>query len=85
ALIHYTDLANMTSVQIRDIISEIDWAKVSLIAPDDYAKAYACVHRELPAGLDVKQFIEVYKAYEIEKNTRNLIDFNDLLLLTCHI
>lgn len=85
ALIHYTDLANMTSVQIRDIISEIDWAKVSLIAPDDYAKAYACVHRELPAGLDVKQFVEVYKAYEIEKNTRNLIDFNDLLLLTCHI
>ncbi len=85
ALIHYTDFANMTSAQIRDIIAEINWAKVSLIAPDDYARACACVSRDLPAALDVNQFVEAYKAYELEKNTRNLIDFNDLLLLACHI
>ncbi|EIK86018.1 ATP-dependent helicase [Gardnerella pickettii] len=85
ALIHYTDFANMTSAQIRDIIAEINWAKVSLIAPDDYARACACVSRDLPAALDVNQFVEAYKAYELEKNTRNLVDFNDLLLLACHV
>ena len=85
ALSHYTDFADMTSAQIRDIVSEINWAKVSLIAPDDYARAYSCVSRDLPAALDVNQFVEAYKAYELEKNTRNLIDFNDLLLLACHI
>lgn len=85
ALIHYTDFANMTSAQIRDIIAEINWAKVSLIAPDDCARACACVSRDLPAALDVNQFVEAYKAYELEKNTRNLVDFNDLLLLACHV
>lgn len=85
ALSHYTDFADMTSAQIRDIVAEINWAKVSLIAPDDYARAYSCVSRDLPAALDVNQFVEAYKAYESEKNTRNLIDFNDLLLLACHI
>lgn len=85
ALSHYTDFADMTSAQIRDIVSEINWAKVSLIAPDDYARAYSCVSRDLPAALDVNQFVEAYKAYELEKNTRNLIDFNDLLLLACHV
>lgn len=85
ALSHYTDFADMTSAQIRDIVAEINWAKVSLIAPDDYARAYSCVSRDLPAALDVNQFVETYKAYELEKNTRNLIDFNDLLLLACHI
>ncbi|RFD78125.1 DNA helicase II [Gardnerella vaginalis] len=85
ALSHYTDFADMTSAQIRDIIAEINWAKVSLIAPDDYARAYSCVSRDLPAALDVNQFVEAYKAYELEKNTRNLIDFNDLLLLACHV
>lgn len=85
ALSHYTDFADMTSAQIRDIVAEINWAKVSLIAPDDYARAYSCVSRDLPAALDVNQFVEAYKAYELEKNTRNLIDFNDLLLLACHV
>ena len=85
ALSHYTDFADMTSAQIRDIVSEINWAKVSLIAPDDYARAYSCISRDLPAALDVNQFVEAYKAYELEKNTRNLIDFNDLLLLACHV
>lgn len=85
ALNHYTDFSDMTSVQIRDIIAEINWAKVCLIAPDDYARAYACVSRDLPAALNVNQFVEAYKAYELEKNARNLVDFNDLLLLACHI
>ena len=64
ALSHYTDFADMTSAQIRDIVSEINWAKVSLIAPDDYARAYSCISRDLPAALDVNQFVEAYKAYE---------------------
>lgn len=78
-------LSDIPASYVRDIIAEINWAKVSLIAPKDYEKVCAATHRKPPAGLEVEQFIEMYEAYEREKNSHNFIDFNDLLLLTCHI
>lgn len=85
ALNRYPDFAMMTALQARDIMAEINWAKVSLIAPDDYMRVCAATHRTPPAGLEAQQFVDVYEAYEIEKNARNCIDFNDILLLACHI
>lgn len=85
ALKRYPDFADMTQLQSRDILAEINWAKVSLISPDDYWRVCAATHRTPPAGLEPSQFIDVYEAYEIEKNSHNCIDFNDILLLNCHI
>lgn len=85
ALKRYPDFANVTLIQSRDILAEINWLKVSLIAPDDYARVCSVTHRIPPAGLEPSQFVEVYESYEAEKNLRNCIDFNDIILLNCHI
>ena len=70
---------------LRDIHAEINWSKVSLIAPDDYPRVCASMHRLPPAGLEPDRFVDVYRAYEAEKTMRNEIDFNDILLIACHL
>lgn len=85
ALSRVPGLDELATFYLRDIIAEINWAKVSLIAPEDYARVCAATHRNPPVGLQVEQFMQVYEAYELEKNLHNLIDFNDLLLLASHI
>lgn len=70
---------------VRDVQAEINWAKVSLIAPDDYQRVCAATHRRPPAGLDPQRFADVYLAYEQEKTSRGLIDFDDILLIACHV
>lgn len=70
---------------IRDLHAEINWAKISLIAPADYARVYAAGYRKPPAGLEIGQFMDIYQAYEQEKTSRGEIDFDDILLMTCHV
>lgn len=70
---------------VRDLHAEINWCKVSLIAPDDYARVCAAVHRQPPAGLDAERFAEVYRMYETIKTGRGEIDFDDILLMACHV
>ncbi|AWK73313.1 ATP-dependent DNA helicase UvrD2 [Rhodococcus sp. NPDC019627] len=68
---------------VRDLASEIEWAKASLIAPEDYPRAVAKVHREAPA--DAAKVAEVYHGYEQLKargQDAMLLDFDDLLLHT---
>lgn len=48
-------------------------------------RACAIAHRQPPAGLDTARFADVYSAYEQEKTSRGEIDFDDILLLVCHI
>ena len=43
------------------------------------------MHRQPPSGLEPSQFVDVYKAYEAEKTNRNEIDFDDILLIVCHL
>lgn len=69
----------------RDLLAEINWAKVSLIAPEDYGRVCAATHRLPPAGLDPQRFTDVCTCYEQEKTSRGEMDFNDILLLTCHV
>ncbi|RGN30484.1 ATP-dependent helicase [Bifidobacterium pseudocatenulatum] len=70
---------------IRNLQAEINWCKISLIAPEDYARVCAATHRQPPSGLEPSQFVDVYKAYEAEKTNRNEIDFDDILLIVCHL
>ncbi|MGL4305370.1 MAG: ATP-dependent helicase, partial [Mycobacteriaceae bacterium] len=69
---------------IRDLASEIEWAKASLIAPEDYPGVIARVHREPP--LPAEQVMAVYSGYEELKirgdGSAILLDFDDLLLHT---
>ena len=72
-------------IAVRDVLAEINWAKVSLIAPGDYARVCAATGRRPPAGLDPDRFADVYEGYEREKTAHGLIDFDDILLVCCHV
>jgi DNA helicase-2/ATP-dependent DNA helicase PcrA len=61
----------------RDLAGEIEWAKSSLVEPDDYAVAAAKAMREPP--FEPAKVAEVYAAYERVKRSTGVIDFEDLL------
>ncbi|MFF0456799.1 ATP-dependent DNA helicase UvrD2 [Nocardia africana] len=67
---------------VRDLAGEIEWAKASLIAPEDYPAAAQRHHRDIPYQAD--KIAAVYTGYETLKNTPDglLLDFDDLLLHT---
>ena len=65
---------------IRDIASEIEWAKVSMLTPDSYLKASA--ERTRVGDLEPQTMARLFSAYEEVKKDRILIDFEDVLLLT---
>ncbi|WP_181442624.1 ATP-dependent DNA helicase UvrD2 [Streptomyces tateyamensis] len=69
--------------ELRDLTSEIEWAKVTQIVPDDYPVAVAKAGRDAPR--DASEITRVYAAYEQAKRDRNVIDFEDVLLLTAAI
>ncbi|RKT52766.1 ATP-dependent DNA helicase UvrD2 [Saccharothrix australiensis] len=68
------------SDSLRDLASEIEWAKASLVAPDEYPVAAGRAHRDTPAPAE--QVVRVYQTYEQLKNEAQLLDFDDLLLHT---
>ncbi|MFG1930626.1 ATP-dependent DNA helicase UvrD2 [Mycobacterium sp. NPDC048908] len=68
---------------VRDLASEIEWAKASLISPEGYAGAVATAGRDIP--FDAAKIAGVYAAYEKLKARHDgmtLLDFDDLLLHT---
>ena len=66
---------------MRDLASEIEWAKVSLVTADDYAKAAAATDRPGPGGVDPQSVARLMAAYESAKDQQGVIDFEDVLLL----
>jgi DNA helicase-2/ATP-dependent DNA helicase PcrA len=64
---------------VRDLASEIEWAKVSNVLPDAYAAAAATARREV-ANADAATVARVYAAYEDLKSDRGVIDMEDILL-----
>ncbi|MCH4161043.1 MAG: ATP-dependent helicase [Bifidobacterium sp.] len=71
--------------QVRDVMAEIAWMKVSLIDPSDYSRVCAAIHREPPANIDPDRMSQIMTMFEEEKTARNQIDFNDMLLIDCHV
>lgn len=70
-----------TEVEVlRDLASEIEWAKASLVSPDDYPTVTARAQRDIPAP--AAQIAEVYRTYEELKTAAQVLDFDDLLLHT---
>jgi len=70
-----------TEVEVlRDLATEIEWAKASLVVPNDYVVAAQLAHRQTPAPAE--QVARVYAAYESVKTKARQLDFDDLLLHT---
>ncbi|WP_433834182.1 ATP-dependent DNA helicase UvrD2 [Actinoplanes sp. CA-015351] len=61
----------------RDLASEIEWSKSSLVEPGEYVVAAAKALREPP--VDPAKVAEVFAAYESLKRRQGVIDFEDLL------
>ncbi|WP_116951232.1 ATP-dependent DNA helicase UvrD2 [Jiangella endophytica] len=64
---------------LRDLASEIEWAKVSNVLPESYVTAAEAAHREV-GGVDPESVAKVYAAYEDLKTDRNVLDMEDILL-----
>ena len=70
--------------ELRDVASEVEWAKVSLLTPETYAAAARRARRE-PPGMDESGMARLLGVYEEVKGERGVIDFEDVLLLTVGI
>ncbi len=66
---------------VRDLASEIEWAKVALVAPEDYVQFTTDTGRPSPAGIERAQVVDVMRAYEDAKTEAVVLDFEDILLL----
>jgi len=64
---------------MRDIASEIEWAKVSQVAPSDFIDEIS--RRMQKPRVIPEQMVQIYTAYESVKKQELAIDFEDVLLL----
>ncbi|MDO4258384.1 MAG: ATP-dependent DNA helicase UvrD2 [Actinomycetaceae bacterium] len=64
---------------VRDVAAEIEWAKVSMISPEDYSAHIRRSGRATPGGLSVEDVVRLLDAYEECKEERAVIDFEDVL------
>jgi len=64
---------------MRDLASEIEWAKVSQVAPTDYIAEVSA--RQQKPRVNPEQMVQIYTAYESIKKEELAIDFEDVLLL----
>jgi len=65
---------------MRDIASEIEWAKVSQVSPEDFVNEIE--QRMQKPRVAADKLAKVYAAYESVKKQELAIDFEDVLLLT---
>jgi DNA helicase-2/ATP-dependent DNA helicase PcrA len=67
--------ARRRGVEVADLAAEIEWAKARGLDPAGYA---ACGR---PGPLEPADMAAIYTAYEHDKMERNLVDYEDMLLL----
>lgn len=68
---------------LRDLASEVEWAKVVQVGPEDYLAAAAKFHRTPP--VPAEEMARVYDAYEQIRRERHLVDFETILELTAAV
>lgn len=69
------------AVSLRDMASEIEWSRVSLVPPEEYPDRARSLERAQIAGYPAEDVARLIRAYEDVKDTRGVIDFEDVLLL----
>ncbi len=75
--------AGTDAATLRDLASEIEWAKATLASPETYLAAVAKHRRDTPVAAE--KVVDVYAGYESLKQQAEQLDFDDLLLHTCAI
>jgi len=70
--------------ELRDVAAEIEWAKVGMVTPERYPDLARQESRS-PAGLDGTAMARLMQTYAEVTDERNVIDFEDVLLLTVGI
>jgi DNA helicase-2/ATP-dependent DNA helicase PcrA len=75
---------NADQALLRDLASEIEWAKVSNVLPATYAEVAGARGRSV-AGQSVEVVAHVFDAYEEVKRDQGRMDMEDILLLTAGI
>lgn len=66
---------------VRDLAAEIEWAKVSMLNPEQYASNLVSFGRTPPADLDPTTMANLLSLYEDAKDEAGVIDFEDVLTL----
>lgn len=66
--------------ELRDVAAELEWAKVTQVRPDGYARAVSSAGRQPSVG--TAEVGRLYAAYEQLRRERNLLDFEAVLELT---
>jgi DNA helicase-2/ATP-dependent DNA helicase PcrA len=66
---------------LRDVASEIEWAKVSNVRPDDYARLALRTGRSVN-NVDPETVGRIFGTYEDVKRSQARMDMEDVLLLT---
>ena len=74
-------IPQLDTTTIAALNTEISWARARLITPERYADEATQARRRPPRSADFTA--SAYAAYQEAKNTRRLIDFDDVLAL-CH-
>src|SRR4051794_35682910 len=72
---------NADQALLRDLASEIEWAKVSNVGPASYAEVAVARGRSV-ANQSVEVVARVFEAYEEVKRDQGRMDMEDVLLLT---
>jgi DNA helicase-2/ATP-dependent DNA helicase PcrA len=72
--------AGTDAASLRDLAGEIEWAKASLVTPEEYPAVVGRLRRATPGPAE--QVAQVYAGYESLKNRAEQLDFDDLLLHT---
>jgi DNA helicase-2/ATP-dependent DNA helicase PcrA len=67
---------------LRDLASEIEWAKTTLATAEDYPARAQAAGREPP--FEPAAVAQVYASYESAKQRDGVLDFEDLLLVTAY-
>ncbi|MDN6301683.1 MAG: ATP-dependent DNA helicase UvrD2 [Brachybacterium sp.] len=65
---------------LRDIVSEVEWSRVSMLTPESYPEAAQQTRRPGVAGFDSRSISRILTQYEEVKKERGVIDFEDVLL-----
>jgi len=71
---------NLDNAAIRDMASEIEWRKYSMLSMDQYSELSES--RPKVGGLSFQKNLEIQKIYEQEKIRAQKLDWEDVLVLT---
>ena len=70
-------MGRRSGIDPLDVVSEIEWARARLVAPENYGTAADLEGRTSPLPAD--DMADLMERYQNEKRQRRVVDFDDLL------